>query len=246
MLRLRSVPLSIVECLTSHGLPTDTDTTGVTCPITMVMNKKKYICTVSHGEARMLQAPGSKFFLDIPEGSDGVYMTAPHTDHPIMRNCSIVPDNECIISAVIEVLHFQRPSEQKRSSGGIHLLKIPHCVTDENSLKHVKVRKGNTFQNSKFKELPRMNVSNTGDCFTVDNKFITIYTNTFSEFVCTICKNICQANIQVLLFGSLEPLVERQLSWVKLKSFFCCPLFNIREFTEVSSVVFCRNLLFVK
>ena len=43
------------------------------CPMTMVKNGKLYIGTVSHGKARILQAPGSDVSLEIPKGSRGVY-----------------------------------------------------------------------------------------------------------------------------------------------------------------------------
>ena len=218
----------------SYDLPSVSRISAGNCPVTMVMNGKKCVGTVSHGEQRTLQAPESDISVYIPEGSDGLYLTKIHTDHSVMRDHSVVPDDECVISAVVEVQQIQQSNDREKNHNRNFFIKMPHCVPNEESLKFVKVRKGNMLRNMKFEEFPRMNATNVSDCFTVDSKFITIHTKTFSVFVCTICKNVCQAITQVLLFGGFQPLPERQLSWVKLKSFFCCPLLSIKEFAEVS------------
>ena len=72
------------------------------CPMTMVQNYKRYIGTVSHGKARILQAKGSDVSLEIPKNSRGVYVMGVHTDFSNYHY--VVASEECFVSPVVQVL----------------------------------------------------------------------------------------------------------------------------------------------
>ena len=71
-------------------LPLPSNEVSSTWPITLMRNGGQYIATVSRGQPRTLQAPNSRVSLDIPEGTDGVYMSRVRTKH-------INLDKVCII-----------------------------------------------------------------------------------------------------------------------------------------------------
>ena len=70
------------------------------CPIAI----QKFNATVTDGEARILQGDGSGVSLNIPAGSQGLYMTRVHTDHSMFRET--VPDYECLVGPSVQVEHL--------------------------------------------------------------------------------------------------------------------------------------------
>ena len=204
------------------------------CPVAMVRNKKKYIATVSRGEARTLQAPGSRFSLRIPQGSNGLYVTRVHTDHPILRNN--IPSDECIISALLEV---RKVGQNGNGRDGLHELRLPHCVPDKELWKYLKVRKWKMVKgNSQPEELEQREVKGgDGDYFVMDEKYTTIYTGHFCETTATICeKASCKSEVRVCLFGKLWK-GNKSITKLEISSFFCSRLLSIEEFRDVNSFI---------
>ena len=66
-------------------------------------NRQKYIATVSHGEAQILKDPKSNVSLHIPKGSTGVFWKCVHIDHSKFK--SHIPDDECLITPLVEIHH---------------------------------------------------------------------------------------------------------------------------------------------
>ena len=203
------------------------------CPVTMVKNDKLYIGTVSHGKARILQAPGSDVSLEIPKGSIGVYVMAVHTNVSTYKNC--VEDIECFVSPVVEIEHRRTENDTTDELLKPHTLKIPHCLRDRALLQAIKVRRGKLSSYVPFQEIPSLDEIHSMDhCYLVDDNSITISTSKFSEFICTTCSTTCQGTIQLFKYGRLKPWPDKDVSTVQMKSFLCSPLFRISEFRDVS------------
>ena len=95
------------------------------CPVVMYQNLRRTIGTATQGEPCILQAPDSDLSLHIPEGSKGLFTMRVHTDHT--RFPGVVPDEECIISPLVEVEHKRLTDEEKEEEEACpYLIKIPH------------------------------------------------------------------------------------------------------------------------
>ena len=166
----------------------------------MTRNRVRYIATVTLGRERILQHPESEVSLNIPQGSEGVFVIGVHTDHTKFK--SILREEECFVSPVVEVKRKNLTSESPHMNATIN---IPHCLTDTNSLQYIRVKKGDSCLSRTFTELKKASQLNTkGAYYYVDKNFVRITTQEFSEFICTSCKNTCQAKIRVFLFATLR------------------------------------------
>ena len=93
-------------------------------PMTTTRKGKRYLATVVKGQAIHLQGDKSDVYLEISKGSQKrAYLMEVRTD-PYSFG-SIIPDNECFISPIVEVL---APAETSRSS---YTLRIPHCLDED-------------------------------------------------------------------------------------------------------------------
>ena len=158
------------------------------CAMTMMKNGKLYIGTVSHGKARILQAPGSDVSLKIPNGSRGVYVMGVHTDVTTYKNC--VEDIECFVSPVVEIEHRRTENDTTDELLKPRTLKISHCLRDRSLLHVIKVRRGKL--SGCFEEIPSIDEIHSEDhCYFLDDTSITISSRHFSEFICTSCHTTC-------------------------------------------------------
>ena len=194
----------------------------------MTRNHVRYIATVALGRERILQHPESEVSLNIPEGSEGVFVMGVHTDHTKFKN--FLKEEECFVSPVVEV---KRRNLTDESLPVNVIINIPHCLTDTKSLQYIRVKKGDSFHSSTFIELENADELNTSDVH-VDKNFVRITTPEFSEFVCISCKNTCQAKIRVFLFAALQAWKRNKVTTLKLKSFLCSQLFRIADYRNVS------------
>ena len=210
----------------------DNETTGLS-QMTMQQNRREYNATVTHGEARTLQGDGSDVSLDIPEGSQGVYMTRVHTDHTDFKD--VIPEEECFIGPPVEVEHLSDGDKDNN----IHVLHIPHCITDEDIWKQglyklIKVRRGNKFKNQHLEEVPMWTVAQgRSTYFEVKSSHIVIYTSGFSFFTCSICKKVCAASARIYLYGNLSQSTEERMTIVKVKPYICSSLYKIEDYRKV-------------
>ena len=225
-------------------LSIDNKTTG-RYQMTMQQNRRKYNATVTHGKARTLQGDGSAVSLNIPEGSEGVYMTRVHTDHTDFKD--VIPEEECFIGPPVEVEHLSDGDK----SNNIYVLHIPHCITDEDRwnkeiYKLIKVRVGNKFKNQHSEEVPVKTVAQgRSTYFEVKSQHIVIYTSGSSFFTCSICKNVCAASARIYLYGNLSQSTEERITIVKVKPYICSSLYKIEDYRKVrTNYILKLNILF--
>ena len=65
----------------------------------------------------------------------------------------------------------------------------------------------------------------------LDDKYIYIWTDHFSQFICSCCKDVCGGNAQVMIFGSISPpqYTPRRSS---VRIYACSPLYETNAFKE--------------
>ena len=103
------------------------------CPMTTRRKGRQYLATVAKGEPISLQGDKSDVKLEIKEGCPKrAYLMEVRTDPSNFG--SIIPDNECFISPIVKVL---APAETSTSS---YVLRIPHCLDEDDDKTKVKVR----------------------------------------------------------------------------------------------------------
>ena len=207
------------------------------CPIEIKNGRIQFMATVSDGEPRVLQAPGSDFSLSIPVGSPRVYVAHVHTNFPRLKD---VLDEECLISALIEVHKCRFLNDNNSKQIQHFILRIPHCLPDSSQLKDIKVRKGDMQRMDQIFELERRLpiAGMEGDHFIVDDRFVTVFTTSLSVFICSMCNKKCTADVKMFLFANLEWWPEPNMSTLKIKSFLCSHLFSIKEFRKVGITLF--------
>ena len=145
------------------------------------------------GQGGVLQCPDSTVELLIPEGLEGFIMGHVHTD--AKRFIHAIPNEECVIAPVVE---YHVSIKRLNVTSSMFRIKIPHCLTKTKDLGSVVVRHGNIHVNRKFEKLPL-----PAFFFEVGEKFITIYTSSFSQFVCTSCNKTCYGQGKAFVFGNI-------------------------------------------
>ena len=186
----------------------------------------------------MLQGPESDVSLNIPEGARGLFTMRVHTNPA--RFLSVIPDDECIVSPQVEVELTKLPDEYDDIKQPLFQLKIPHSLGVRAEHRAIRVRRGNVLH----EEIVYEDISpwtertcNDGEScsYKVDDKFITIFTQKFSTFICTSCKKTCQETVMIFLLGYLEQrYIEPPDTLVKVKAFICSDLHGIGDYREVS------------
>ena len=161
---------------------------------------RRYLATVSKGEATSLQGDKSDVKLQIGEGCPKrTYLMEIRTD--LLNFGSIIPDNECFISPIVEVL---APAETSSSS---YVLRIPHCLDEDDDMTNVKVRLIHENRNPAVVEVPdRAECTDHVLFFDIDSNFIELHTKHFCHVICTICMNPyhCRGRINSLWFAKFE------------------------------------------
>ena len=108
------------------------------------------MATVTKGEATNLQGDKSDVRLDIKEGCPKrAYLMGVRTDPSSFE--SFIPDDECFISPIVDVL---APAETSTSS---YMLRIPHCLDEDDDRTKVKVRMVHENRNPAVVEVPKGN-----------------------------------------------------------------------------------------
>ena len=130
-----------------------------------------------------------------------------HTD--VKNFLSHIPEDECLVAPIADY-------------NCIYKL-FPGTRNPLESLSSIRVRHGNIYKNKPFEET---------NWFQVNDSYITIYTNTFSQFICTSCERICYGQGKAFVFGNLikYPTLP-PFSSVRL--YVCSPLYNIKDYRNV-------------
>ena len=161
---------------------------------------------------------------------------------------SIIPDNECFISPIVDV---RVPAETSTSS---YILRIPHCLDEEDDRSKVKVRMIDESRKSAVIEVPK---GKTGLLYyEIDAEFISLHTSHFTKVICSTCnKYHCREKIiskwyMRLSTQQLEPKIDgafwKLLNWfirnkitrrdVEIRSYFCSDLFKMKDFKKILQV----------
>ena len=203
--------------------------------MTTTINGKKYIATVSHGEACVLKDPESDVSMHIPQGSTGVFWKCVHTDHSRFR--TDIPDEECTITPLVEIHHHDASDDVDLLDRGNFVIKIPHCIPHKEMWKLVKVRKwknGNVSQELIKKDV----MGGEGDYFVMEEQSITVVTQHFCALGGTICdKDGCRSTLRIILVAKLEGREWKNLTTVKIKSFLCSRLLSLHDFRKVRKTI---------
>ena len=213
------------------------------CPMTITRNGRRYLATVARGEAISLQGDRSDVKLDVKERCPKrAYLMEVRTDPSSFE--SIIPDDECFISPIVDVL---APAETSTSS---YMLRIPHCLRDEDDLSKVKVRMIHENRNPAVVEVPKGNAGSL--YYGIDDRFIELHTTHFCKVICTICQTPlhCLNTLTSSWFARFDTQhlqtsnVSRELILkssvehdVEMRLYFCGVLHTIVDFRKVNTIL---------
>ena len=185
------------------------------------------------GQGGILKYPDSAVELMIPKGLKGFVMGHVHTD--VKPFVHAIPENECVIAPVAEY----KVCMKRLAPSSIFLIKVPHCLTKTKDLETVVVRHGNIHTESTFKKLPTLT-----SYFEVDQKFITIHTTSFSQFICTSCNKTCYCQGKAFVFGNILQYPDKPPT-TSVRLYVCSPLYQLEDYEKVSVLSFsARKLIF--
>ena len=191
-----------------------------------------YLATVTRGKATSLQGDKSDVKLEISKGCPKrPYLMEVRTDPSSFG--TIIPDDECFISPIVEVL---APAETNTSS---FVLRIPHCLDEDDDAGQVKVRMIHENRNPGVVEVPKGNAGAL--YYDIDARFIELHTTHFTKVVCTICQTPyhCRERINNLWFARFDTREQTQkLSHnVEIRPYFGGLLYSIVDFRKVCSSI---------
>ena len=213
--------------------------------MTITRKGRRYLATVSRGSDTVLRGDRSDVKLEINKGCPRkAYLMEVRTD--LSNFGSVIPDDECFISPIVEVL---APAETSTSS---YMLRIPHCLDKDDDRTKVKVRLIYENRNPAVVEVPK---SNAGALYyDIDDRFIELHTKHFCQILCTICQtpyhcldrviNFCFAKFESqkqqktqkvtsFLKGLLKKNHSTVQHLVEIRPYFCSVPHIIRDFREV-------------
>ena len=177
------------------------------CPMTTTRKGRRYLAKVAKGEAISLQGDKSDVKLEIKEGCPKrAYLLEVRTD--VSSFDSIIPNDECFISPIVEVL---APAETETSQ---YILKIPHCLDKDDDKSKVKVRMIFENKNPAVDEVPERAKCSDGVLFhDIDPSFIELHTPHFCMVICTICQTPyhCLGALGCARFAEISS--ERTKTW---------------------------------
>ncbi len=193
------------------------------------------MATVANGKDICLQGDKSDVQLYITAGCPkSVHLMEVRTD--LASFGSIIPDNECFIAPVVEVL---APAQTDTS---MYILRIPHCLTTINERNSVKIMLQHEKKHTapSFVEVPPRDKCRDGVLFyDIDHSFIDLHTTTFCNVLCTICDKHyhCLDRATNFVFGNLyeNKLENKGETKVEIRPYFCSTLYKrIPDLQEVS------------
>ena len=212
------------------------------CPMTTTRKGRRYLATVAKGEAMGLQGDKSYVRLEIKEGCPKrAYLMEVRTDPSSF--VSIIPDDECFISPIVDVL---APAE---TSSSAYSLRIPHCLDEDDDRTKVKVRLVRENRNPSVVKVPKGNAGVL--YYDIDDRFIELHTTHFCQVICTICQTPyhCRGRISSFWFARFDTHEQKSstsekgstlLHDVEIRPYFGGVLHTMVDFMEV---IFVKILL---
>ena len=220
-------------CLNIEIVELDAIDLLTTCPMTTTKKGRKYLATVARGDDISLQGDKSDVKLVIKEGCPKrAYLMEVRTD--LSNFGSIIPDDECFISPIVKVL---APAETSTSS---FLLRIPHCLDEDDDRTKVKVRMIHENRNPAVILVPERVKCTDGVLFYhINDRFIELHTNHFCLVTCTYCDRPfhCLGRINSLWYAKFETLLQESASVqhnVEIRPYFCGVVQGIVDFRKVN------------
>ena len=203
------------------------------CPMMTEMKGRRYLATVAKGQAISLQGDKSDVKLEIKEGCPKrAHLMEVRTD--LSHFGSIIPDDECFISPIVEVL---APAETNTSQ---YILRIPHCLDEDDDKSKVKVRLIHENRNPAVVEVPKGNASAL--YYDIDARFIELHTTHFCQVICTICQTPyhCRGRISsfwLAKFDTQEQKCSTLLHDVEIRPYLGGVLHATVDFMKVLFVI---------
>ena len=204
------------------------------CPMTTRKKGRRYLATVARGSDTILRGDRSDVKLEIKKGCPNrAYLMEVRTY--LFQFRSFIKDDECFISPIVEVL---APAETSTSS---YVLRIPHCLDEDDDRTKVKVRMIYENRNPAVVEVPKGNAGAL--YYDIIGRFIELHTTHFTKVVCTICQTPyhCLQRINTLWFARFD--TEKQkvtrpeepsfLHDVEIRSYFGGAEHTIVDFRKV-------------
>ena len=194
------------------------------------------MATVARGEDICLQGDKSDVQLHITAGCPKrAHLMEVRTD--LSSFASIIPDDECFIAPVVDVL---APAKTDSSA---YILRIPHCLTKDDDRANVKVKMWHENRHPKYAllEVPPRDKCTDGVLFyDIDDSLIQLHTNGFCKVLCTVCKTplFCLSRATSFFFGKFESFEEDATTQheVQIRPYFCSvPYEVITDFRQVKN-----------
>ncbi len=207
--------------------------------MTTTKQGRRYMATVTRAKHVCLQGNNSDVQLHITAGCPRrAHLMEVRTD--LAKFASIIPDNECFIAPVVDILG---PSETKTSA---YILRIPHCLKEGDDRKNVKVRlwHENRHPSQAVKEVPPREKCTDGVLFfDVDESYIDLHTPHFCKVICTICQTPlhCLDRATSFFFGKFKSIMEdgKEQHEVEIRPYFCSiPYEEIVDFQQVKQLFY--------
>ena len=193
----------------------------------------EFAVAVLRGEATTLQDLNSKVCVDVPSRIKATFWQKVHTE--FSRFLHIVPDDECFAGPVVE-MHL-KPLLKEEIGQHQYTIKIPHCLQTPEGRVSLKVRSGDLRKKIPFSELKhKQEAAGQIPCFEVDKHHVIIYTDHFTDHICTTCKETCFSYIMVFPFGFIHQEEDDDDTQATVEVYLGCYLFNLADFKTVSFV----------
>ena len=175
--------------------------------------------------------PSPSVNLQIPDTTGTSYFSANiHLDRSLFAE--VIPDNECLVAAIPEFHSFP---EKTLPTNKFYKIRLEHCLKSAEERRWLVVRYGCLKTGQKFEEILHFPQS-TGDAafYEVDERYVTIYTHHFTEFICTVCKKSCEQRARMFIFGSLKQM--NNSTHVTIRPYMCSSLYSTEIFRKVTSL----------
>ena len=175
------------------------------------------------GTGGILQGKASEVRLHIPKEANGFTCGYIHTDPgPFLQH---IPQNHCLVAPIVEYHHYATNCINNTQLW--FKIKIPHSIRQKQDLQFIQVHHGHIHKGIDFTKLP-----SHSSLFLVDDKYITICTRQFSQFIFTSCKRICKYQGVTFIFGKVSVWPGNPLK-AALRLYLCSHLFSIKDYSEV-------------
>ena len=175
--------------------------------------------------------PSPSVNLLVPDTTETRYFSANiHLSRSLFTG--VIPENECLVAAIPEFHSFP---EKTLPADKFYKIRLEHCLKSAEERKWLVVRQGCAKTGQKFEEICHFPQA-TGDAafFDVDECYVTIYTHHFTEFICTVCKKVCEQRARMFIFGSLKQV--NQSTQVTVRPYMCSSLYSTDIFRKVTSL----------